>query len=378
MPMLNAPIAHGASELARVTVVIPTFERRDFVERQCKYWADQGPQVLILDGSKTPMESSFTTTLPKNVRYLYSPTSFRHRRFLATNLINTEFAILLPDDEFYLIGGLLDCVSHLDKNPETIGCTGKVLCFFVEREQFRAFLSYEDWKPFPAECRSLRERLDFSLPPSKAHKVEFCLFRSSLWREIFAESYRDEYSCGYVYERLLNLCAAIQGRTDLINSVLLLRSLENPPINSADAPRTGVNNFISWATSGMFADETRHYEEKARRIIGSAEELTQHEIEIYVTRFVRGGVQRQIEKERRNNKKMGPRLTRIVVARVPKKIRRAAKRFLPSQFRNFLDLRGDTIDFATSKLDDRGIRYDRFALDSVATLVCQTSRTISM
>lgn len=365
-------------DLSRVTVVIPTFERGEFVKRQCQYWADRGPQILILDGSKIPMTSDFVTTLAKNIRYVHSPTSFRHRRFMATELLATEFAILLPDDEFYLEEGLLDCISHLDANPETIGCTGKVLGFFVERDRFKAFLAYEDWKPFPSECRTVSERLNFSLPPLKAHKVEFCLFRTSIWRVVFSESYRDQYSCGYVYERLLNLCAAIQGRTDLINSVVLLRSLENPPTNSPDVPRSGANNFIAWATSGEFESETYHYEQKVRRIIGSVQELAKEEVDTFVKRFVQGGIQRQIQKESRNNAKIGPRLSRLIVKRVPRKARRVAKRLLPSPLRSFLDLHGDSLEVVTSKLDQAGIRYDESGLQYIASLVRKTSRTISM
>jgi glycosyltransferase domain-containing protein len=363
-------------ELARVTVIVPTFSRPDSVKRQVEYWGNRGVVLVILDGSPEPMDLNFQSILPKNVKYVHSNLSFSERRAMAAKFIKTEFAILLPDDEFHLESGLLECIRHLDEHPDVIGCAGKVLGFFVEQGEFRTFLAYDDWLPFPTECSSIRQRLNFALPPLKAHKVECSLLRADAWGKIFSASYSDQYSCGFVYERLLNLYAAVLGRTDLINCVLWMRSLENPPTHSGDVPRLNRHNFVAWATSGEFQSEVDHYFEKARSIIASTNELTEEEVDSFAHRFLFGGIQRQMEKEARSQNRLSRRIGKIAIRYGPRIAKRVAKKVLPSSVLRFTGWRGDRLEVAIKKLDEGKIQYSPHNLRRVAQLSLKSSRSL--
>jgi hypothetical protein len=328
---------------------------------------------VILDGSAQPMSEHFVTSLAENINYIHSATSFARRRATAGQFINSEFAVLLPDDEFHLESGLWDCIQYLDQHPDVIGCAGKVLGFFVEQGEFRAFLNYEDWLRFPDGYQTINQRLDYALPPSKAHKVECSVIRSRYWKQIFEESYCDEYSCGFVYERLLNLYAAVLGRTELINSVMWMRSLENPPTHSADAPRLGRNTFVSWATSGDFADEVAHYFEKAKRIIGSTGQLSQDEINVYASRFLFGGVEKQRQKEERNEKEIRRKLGVFLIAFGPRFLKLAAKRALPPRLLSIVGWRGDRKERLLQELDSKSINYNVAEIDRIEELALKYS-----
>jgi hypothetical protein len=304
----------------------------------------------------------------RNIRYLWTGTSFSDRRAMAGKLVATEFAILLPDDEFHLESGLLDCIEYLDTHPDVIGCAGKVLGFFVEQGEFRAFINYEEWLRFPDDCKGVRDRLDFALPPNKAHKVECSLFRVSYWNQIFSESYATTYSCGFVYERLLNLYAAVLGRTELIDSVLWLRSLENPPTHSADAPRLGQHTFVAWATSGKFKEEVDHYFEKARSLIRVSSELSDDEVELYAIRFLFGGVKRQFDKEVRNTKRFSRKLGSMAIKLGPRPLKLLAKRVLPSRTLRFTGWRGERLNALKRRLSRSGITFSEEDLSRVAEL----------
>lgn len=370
MPIENS----GTDDLRRVTVVVPTYSRPASVRRQVAYWGNRGPLLLILDGSSQSMDSDFLLNLPENVRYVHSATSFSHRRMIAADHIQTEFAILLPDDEFHLESGLRDCIDYLDKHPDVIGCGGKVLGFFVEQGEFRAFHGYDDWRRFPDDCRTIHERLNFALPPSKAHKVECSLFRSDVWKRIFRESYSNQYSCGFTYERLLNLYAAVLGRTELIDSVMWMRSLENPPTHSLDAPRLNRNNFVAWATSGDFQPEVDHYFAKACSILRSTNELREHEVDAYARRFLFGGVKRQMDKESRSQRGLKRKIGMLAIAYGPPFIKRVAKQVVPSRFLRFTGWRGDRMDRITEILTSKGINYSRSDLDRVSQLALASHR----
>lgn len=319
------------------------------------------------------MSHEFKSGLSENIRYIHSPTSFCSRRASAGNLVDTEFAVLLPDDEFHLESGLLDCVRYLDEHPDVIGCAGRVLGFFVEQGEFRSFLNYTDWLPFPNGCQTIRDRLDFALPPGKAHKVECSLFRSSIWQQIFSQSYSDEYSCGFVYERLLNLYAAVLGRTELIDSVMWMRSLENPPTYSVDVPRLGSNTFVAWAQSKEFAPEVSHYLEKAKCLIGSTGELSESEVVAYASRFLFGGVERQSLKVARNQRRLGRRIGNLLVRFGPRPVKLLAKRVVPPQLLAFTGWRGKRMASVLDELATKSIRCNVEDLKRVETLALKYS-----
>ena len=372
--VLETTSSPNAAALQRVTVIVPTFRRPNSVVRQAAYWADRGPSVVILDGSPEPISGDTVSAFARNITYVHSTTSFSHRRMIAGGFIRTEFAILLPDDEFHLESGLCDCINFLDRNPHVIGCGGKVLGFFVEQGEFRAFHAYEDWQRYPDLCLTLRDRLDFALPPNKAHKVEFSLFRSQSWKTIFSESYNKEYSCGFTYERLLNLYAAVLGRTELVDSVLWMRSLENPPTHSADAPRLDRHSFVAWATSGEFQQEVDHYFLKARKILATAGELTHEELDWYAERFLFGGVERQRQKEARNARKLTRKLGKVAVTRAPRFIKLLAKRILPPRMLGFTGWRGDRLEAVLELMRSKQIHVSRAELERVAEFALNSAR----
>lgn len=173
--------------LSLVTLIVPTVSRPSAVRRHFEYWAGSGVKVLILDGAKQPISLSEHELATRNVTYIHSGTRFNERLASAGQLVTTPYAALLCDDEFFLKDGLRESVSFLEDNPSVIGCTGKVLGFFVDQNRFLTFPMYEDWKSFPPGIDDARNRLDFALPPNKAHKVQYSLFRSEIWADSFTK-----------------------------------------------------------------------------------------------------------------------------------------------------------------------------------------------
>ncbi|MFZ9422772.1 MAG: hypothetical protein ACO27J_07145, partial [Ilumatobacteraceae bacterium] len=68
------------SDLARVTVIIPTFCRPDAIRRQFEYWTDSAAKVFILDGSPEPLPWAMSQVGHKNMFYMHTGTSFSERR----------------------------------------------------------------------------------------------------------------------------------------------------------------------------------------------------------------------------------------------------------------------------------------------------------
>ncbi len=75
--------------LEKLTIVIPTYGRHDFVRRQIGYWSSSPVTVHIMDGSQDPIESKILEKLSPNIKYRHSNDDFFSRMRAATELINT-------------------------------------------------------------------------------------------------------------------------------------------------------------------------------------------------------------------------------------------------------------------------------------------------
>jgi hypothetical protein len=143
--------------------------------------------------------------------------------------------------------------------------------------------------------------------------------------------------------------------------------MENPPIVSADVPRTGGRDFVSWALNPKFAVEVKEYREIAKSIIREGG-LTEQEVMDFEERFFHGGIRRQQEKVARNTKSWSKKLGKVAMFQVPKPVRILAKRLLPNRLLKFTGWQGFTLDAMCKSLSERGTHFERTELERVAEL----------
>lgn len=351
-------------DLSRLTVVIPTYKRPAFVDRQIRFWRDFDAQVLILDGTS---ESGVPEGLPPNVRYLASGKSFVERMYSAGDHISTEFVALLADDEFFMPSGLDDAIRHLDQNQSTVGCVGRSLYFFIDQGRFLVSHAYRDWKPFPDQFEELTIRLDADLPPNKTHMAMYGVFRRHHWDTMRRSAYGRQFSCGYVYERLLNLQRTLLGPTMILDTLLWLRSKENPPVVSADIPRLGGHDFVSWATSTAYQDEVHVFKEIAKQMLQESG-LPTEDVALYVHRFFEGGVLRQSTKEIAMRRSLLRKFGALAMTRTPKSVRRLSKRLIPSDILRFIGWEGKKPETIYAELKNLGTAFNASEVERVREL----------
>lgn len=361
-------------DLSDLTVVIPTVSRPLFVVRQFEYWRELNAQVVILDGATEPVDVPSELRSP-NIQYLHTGTRFNERLATAGQYVNTKYCALLPDDEFYLPSGARAAIDKLEIDPTVVGCVGRCLYFFVDQGRFLVKDAYRDWLPFPDTAFSVQARLDVDLPPLKTHKAQFAIMRSNHWKTMFERSYAQYFSCGYTYERLLNLQRSVLGRTEILEDALWMRSMENPPISSVNVPRVDGRDFVSWARNPEFASEVDHYRQIALGIILSGG-VTSEEARAFEERFFAGGVHRQATKEARNQKKISRRIAKLVLTRPPKVLRLVAKRLLPARWLRFTGWEGYDLDVMCASLEARGTHFSRPELNRVRELSLKLDQEI--
>jgi glycosyltransferase domain-containing protein len=352
-------------------VVIPTISRPEFVKRQIVFWSQFDAQVRILDGAATAIDLSQFGQIPGNVQYFHEPQKFNERLSNAWKHVDTEFACLLPDDEFFLPSGLTSSIEYLDKNPTVTGCVGKVLMFFVDQGRFLTYQDYEYWKDFSTDSVTAESRVQEVLPPNKVHKVQFAVLRSPIWKEIFTSSYGDFYSTGYLYERMLNLHSAVLGRTVVLDELMWMRSMENPPLTNAAVPRDN-GGMLGWADNPSNQEEILHYVKKVEGIIGSDGSIEASKAHKFAERFVYGGFETHRIKVQNSRRSFRRRLSDALIRYAPKSIKLAAKRIGPRKMLGYLDWQGFVLEETCYKLEQGGIAFNKPELQLIERLALET------
>jgi glycosyltransferase domain-containing protein len=360
--------------LSDLTIVIPTVSRPLFVLRQFEYWCETDANIVILDGAKEPL------LIPEglkcaNVQYVHTGTRFNERLATAGSFVKTKYCALLTDDEFFLPSGLLAAIRRLETDPTIIGCVGRNLFFFVDQGRFLVSDAYREWTPFPAGCERLEDRLDADLPPNKTHKAQFAIMRRTQWVEMFSRSYSIFFSSGYTYERLLNLSRSVQGRTEILEELIWMRSMENPPISSVNVPRRGTGDFVTWATSEDFKSEIETYRSIALEMLRRGG-LDEEKARQYEERFFVGGIQRQASKQARNARSLRRKFAKLLLTRTPRRLRLLAKRIAPNRVLRFTGWQGFELQEMCQSLTARNTSFVRGELDRIADLSLRLHKKI--
>ena len=113
-------------KLSQLTIIIPTYNRPKYVLRQFKYWQNYPVTVHILDGSEKPLNLKDNYKYQKNCFYHHLPITIEKRFAYAINLIKTDYACLLSDDELFLPSSLNSCITEIENN-NLVACKGRAI-----------------------------------------------------------------------------------------------------------------------------------------------------------------------------------------------------------------------------------------------------------
>lgn len=358
--------------LSRLTIIVPTYQRHEFVLRQFQYWSGSDVRVVILDGSPEPMNIP-GALLHENIQYVHTPVPFRERLSSVGRYVTTPYCAMLSDDEFFTFSGLRSAISRLDADQSIAGCVGRCLYFFVDQGRFLLKDAYREWRPFSETAVTPLQRLDEDLPPNKTHMAHYSIMRSALWVRILENAYRHEFSSAYVYERLVNLQRAMLGRTIILEDLLWFRSMENRNIATAVSNSPG---FLAWALDPVFSGEVARYRAYARQLLIDGG-ISLDDANRLEERFFVEGVQQTLARKSKIRKRLRDAFRRQLLLWSPKRFRMFVKRHLPSQVLSFSGWEGFDTKTACDSLRERSTHFVSAEIQLIEELALQTSQEVS-
>ena len=247
--------AHAADPLEKLTVIVPSYCRQPFLLRQIVYWMHSPVKAIILDGSPEPLSPQRLKSIQhlSNITYRHNPVSLVERLAAAASMIGTPYAVLLGDDEFHLHSGLRSAIQRLQENPETGGCIGQSIKFFVSKNntQIAYGSGYAHFK-YGAQSESIQERFEHAMEHYNAATC-YAVLRTEVWKDSWAAVVKT--SCKDVVEVQQALATYGAGKFSTVDQICWLRSYEVMPVT--DHNHFKILSFPTWWASAAYADERR-------------------------------------------------------------------------------------------------------------------------
>lgn len=237
--------------LDRLTVVVPTFNRHEYVYRLIDFWSKTQVRVVILDGSPEPLDLDFDLLQLDSLFYHHSPVSIEKRLGDSIAFVDTDYVVLMSDDEFYLPSTCCDCIQFLDQHLDFSACKGQAVGFgwtgqFVYGKQaYPMLLGYGINSDNPV-VRMFQHMAPYQM--------------ASLWavqrKDVYVAcakviSNGESFSSAAAAEIQFSLVTAFMGKIRVLDDLMWFRSNENKNIWW----ESGNMSFASW-----WRDETKKSE----------------------------------------------------------------------------------------------------------------------
>jgi glycosyltransferase domain-containing protein len=237
-------------KLDRLTLIVLTYERQDFALRLMRYWSGRKVAVIVLDGSRLPIERSNMTELDSNIQYKHRPVGIYQRLKESLDLIQTEYVLLAGDDEFYIPSTVEICIDHLDRDSELIACCGTAIGFEVYGQNIYGLCQYPELIDSSLIQSVSRVRVEFHMK-NYVPSLTYGICRVAPWRVSWENILRVEFPVFAIGELQFEICMSYAGKSKVIPHLMWLRSHgETESIRGTDLCLKNENSIFSFWGSG--------------------------------------------------------------------------------------------------------------------------------
>ena len=267
----------NAPRLSNLTVVIPSYNRQDFIIRQCAYWFGSSASIIIMDGSARPLDPITVAAITKfkNITYRHSTEDFWSRLNQAAKLIQTKYTVTCSDDECFLPSGLEDAVHFLEHENDMVACIGQSLfCHYLINKKTFAYSKGYDTYRYRIDQNDVRNRLNKAFENYNSATC-YAVTRSDTWRQTWGNL--QAWSCGAASEIQQAVGTYTLGKVGSVDAVYWIRSLENPPVKSLECDRDLA--FMSWWSDKQFTTEVTLFVQCLAAKLTAAEHINSSEAE---------------------------------------------------------------------------------------------------
>ena len=239
---------------SRLTLLCPSYERQNFLARSFRFWSDlDDVRVLYADGSRVPIELKGHNL--SNQEYYHQPVGIRQRVDYLLSKVQTPYACMLCDDEFFISSALQKCVDYLELNPDYVACMGRAVGFSRLNDQVVLTHQYPRLRDRVLSHSFAFNRLEnhfSSYVPAHCYAV----MRTDVLRAAVESSSANKMDLYALGELIREFLIVSKGKSIVLPILYWLRSHEVPPVLSPhDLARDPRKRFTSWWQTSLAVTE---------------------------------------------------------------------------------------------------------------------------
>lgn len=246
--------------LSQLTIIIPTYNRPQELERAIDYWSNTPVTLHILDGSLKPRFEQGILSDTTSIYYhhmpalpLESPPLNAYRRLLfSASLPHTNYSAVGCDDDFYTISGLVESIKYLQSHNNFDAVVGSE--FHYRRKNNNLV-----WNFHRGHKRESKELETSSIEKKIQIKSSWYLYavcRTPLWRKYLEICFEERGFSHHQYlghEWLMHYLSKAMFKTKRLDMISLVRQ---HLIQGAN-----IEPEVSWAEWLIDSDNNRLVDE---------------------------------------------------------------------------------------------------------------------
>ena len=244
-------------ELDDLTIIIPTYERQNYLLRQILYLVKWNVEVIIVDGSSRQINKRTQQIINQNnkIKYYYLKKSYTERVHQASKEIKTDFVMCLAEDDFYLKSGIEKSLKKLRETNDAVACMGRSIGIDCFKNKYYVFKYGENLTDYNIDQEKPKSRLEFGFNQYRS-ATPYAVYRTGAFQKVW--KLRENVSCLEVVEYENTINTLLLGKVVTSNSLYWIRSFETLPIASKlDGVRK--TDFNVWYNAKRFETEKEKF-----------------------------------------------------------------------------------------------------------------------
>ena len=183
LSLYKAPVVLSGG-VHRLSVLIYSYNRQDFLRRQILYWANKPVDLLVADGSLEPMNvKEFDRRGQYLLKYHHAPGPRNvnlRMKWLASNAA-TPYVVFLDDQDTFLWSAAIRLMDFLDINVQYASASGALFCRYEEYQYWHYSTNSFDIGHSGAGARAV----DAWGRSDPLARCAYALMRASVARELY-------------------------------------------------------------------------------------------------------------------------------------------------------------------------------------------------
>ena len=246
--------------LSQISLIIPSYNRQNFLLRTIRYWSGSQIQVYILDGSPNPIPPDKLIPFEKNINYLHMPVSLEKRLFAGINHVITDYCVMQGDDEYHLASALEACSEELNSEMDLAACSGRAIGFKCHNNKIVACDIYPEMANFEVMQNAPAERVIENFNPYRVTAF-YSVFRTNILKKALECMSKMSFPFYNFQEIQLEIVTKYQGKFKVIPHLMWMRSKETLSIRDTEnKPIRPYSHFVElWWPNPFSKNERKQF-----------------------------------------------------------------------------------------------------------------------